>query len=99
MNDVLLIVLLVAPLIDWATVVMLASISRGASGVRSLRERLLVATAIAIGTTIIAFLAINSRWLHLSLPVDLPVIALVAGIVAPSAVNALWLYRGWRGEL
>jgi hypothetical protein len=98
-NDVLLAILLVAPLIDWATVAMLAFVSHSAPEVRSLRERLLVATAIAVGTTIIALLVIDAKWIHVQVPADMAAVAIVAAIIAPSAVNALWLYRGWKGTL
>ncbi len=98
MSDVLIALLLLAPIIDWATVAMLALVSRSAPEIRSLRERLWVALAIAIGTTLIALLVINSRWLH-AVPSDIAVALLVVAIVAPSAVNGLWLYRGMRGTL
>jgi hypothetical protein len=98
-SDVLLAILLIAPLIDWATVAMLAFVSHAAPEVRSLRERLLVAVAIATGTTVIAALVIDARWLHVEVPKDVSAVAIVAAIVAPSAINALWLYRGWKGTL
>jgi hypothetical protein len=83
------------PIIDWTAVVVLVRACRRHPLVITLRERKLIAVAIAAVTTVFALLGL-ARLGHVTVPNDLAAVAIAVVIVGLSLVNLAFLIRYWR---
>jgi hypothetical protein len=99
MGNVLVAILFLAPFLDWIVAFLLLRAAFRFPEVRALRERALLAVAIATGVTVYFFAALNAAW-------DFPVLGLEDGqVLARISVMTiglmplywLWLYirKGW----
>lgn len=96
MNDAQLAYFVLLPVIDWLAVVLMTGFVRQYRGLDSAIERRNIALAIALGTTIIAVLAINARMIHFLIPPDLNFVIIAIAIGAPSLFNAIWAWEALR---
>lgn len=85
-------VLVFLPVIDWTAVWALHRFTRWFPDLRTARERRTVALAIAVLTTVFAFLALV-RLGHIVVPNDVVAFALLFAVIGLSSVNAMFLWR------
>lgn len=83
------------PVIDWTAVAVLARASRRHALVVTLRERMLIAVAIAAVTTVFALLGL-ARLGHVAVPNDFAAVVIAVVIAGLSLVNLAFLIGYWR---
>ncbi len=90
--DAISVALLVLPFIDWLAVYVLNRVVKRSPKTSSLRERRLVALAIASLTTIFALLSLA----RLALPGDLVGLVTFQAVLLLSLVNLVFIIRYWK---
>ena len=100
--DLIAIVLVVIPVTDWITVILLThagglAMARSGHVPRYLAERRRAAALIAASATLGGILGLT-RLIHEPLPRELGLLILVAILVLPSIANLLWLWQALRGD-
>jgi hypothetical protein len=89
--DVAAIVFVILGLLSMATAIALIFLSRTFPDISALRERRNIAIAIALSVTLVSFLAVNSRLLHITLDPGFQTLVLIVALGAPPLVNTTWL--------
>jgi hypothetical protein len=98
MTTFLIVVLFLAPIIDWAVAFALVRAWHLFPGIRSLKERAILAVAIAVATTVYFLAALNA--LNNFPAFDLGTGQMIARFAVASVgiVPAYWLWMYWRGR-
>lgn len=102
MLNIVAIILIVIPIIDWATVILLwrahqIFIRDHRPSPRTLDERGQAATVIALAATLGAGLGLT-RLFHGPVPPEWMLLILATILILPSMANAAWLIRAVRGD-
>jgi hypothetical protein len=93
--DVVSFVFVGLPIIDWTAVAVLVRANRRHPLVVTLRERMLIALAIAAVTTVFALLGL-ARLGHIAVPNDSAAVVIAVVVAGLTLVNLAFLIRYWR---